>query len=151
MCDILPRMKKRADFYILSTNESDKKCIFTCQLIEKAYNNGLRLFVLTENDEFSRSLDEYLWDFKATSFVPHRLDSESNDAPIVIGTTLNAESQFDSLLNVSNQQPTNVDHFQRIFEVVGDDAHMQTQARERYKFYRAQGYELDSHKIGNKS
>ena len=36
----------------------------------------------------------------------------------------------------------------RIFEIVGDDPTAQSSARERYKQYRTQGFELNTHKIG---
>jgi len=144
-------MNKRADFYILSTTEPSKRWLFACQLIEKAYNNGLSLFVWTENAEDAATIDDQLWQFKPTSFVPHVIEGSEQaagiTATITIGQTLSNAIECDAVVNLTDQLPNDPSRFTRIFEVIASDPECQQHARERFKHYRTEGFELNTHKI----
>lgn len=141
-------MKKRADFYILSANNQQKRWLFTCQLLEKAFKNNLRCFVWTTDDHSSEQFDELLWNFKETSFVPHELidASAKNIAPILIGKTLPQTETVDALINLTDNLPLSFD-YARIFEIINNDPGDQQKARKRFKEYKKLGFELNSHRV----
>ena len=60
-------------YYLLPSESPQDRYLFACKLIEKAYRNACFCYVLTDNAEQSRQLDELLWTFRAGSFIPHQL------------------------------------------------------------------------------
>jgi len=141
-------MNTRADFYILQKGELDAKWLLACQVAEKAFNNGLKIVIHTKDKADAQHLDDLLWSFKDTSFVPHSLiEEDNNNAPILIGQDP-VDNNFDALINVSDADLENLSEYSRIFEIVANDATSQQLARERFKAYRAQNFELHTHKIG---
>lgn len=142
----------RVDFYILNGSFQGSPELYACRLAEKALHAGHRIYIQTASQADSRQLDELLWTFRAGSFVPHRLAETPEPTrplptPIVIGTQEPETNQDDVLINLSGLVPSRAAHFARIAEVVGSDAASKTSARERYRRYREQRFELNSHDI----
>lgn len=144
-CYTLP-MQKRADFYILATQEVIP---FALKVIEKAFKDGLRIHVLTQNTEQAKQFDVQLWTFKNTSFIPHALAEQNSDAPIQISDQLPHDDRFDALINLQSSPLPDASRWQRILEIVSSNPTDQQLARERFKQYRSSGFELHTHKIGN--
>lgn len=141
-------MNTRADFYILQHDSLDAKWLLSCQVAEKALKNGLKTFIQTKDSADAQRLDDLLWSFKDTSFVPHSLLGDANNlAPILIGE--NAGSQrFDAVINVSDTTINNATAYSRIFEIVANNESSAQFARDRFKIYRGHDFELHTHKIG---
>lgn len=141
-------MNTRADFYILQHGSLDAKWLLSCQIAEKALKNGLKTFIQTSNSADAQHLDDLLWSFRDTSFVPHALiGSDNSPAPILIGEKADTH-RFDALINVSDKAIDNASEYSRIFEIVANDASSQQLARDRFKTYRGHEFELHTHKIG---
>jgi DNA polymerase-3 subunit chi len=59
-------------------------------------------------------------------------------------------SQFrglDVLVNLGDEVPQALEHFKRLIEVVATDDHGRMTARQRWRHYTAQGYELLQHDL----
>ena len=55
------------DFY----SGADNKLLTACRLTAKAVQQGLSVMIYTPDAECSEKLDNLLWTFSATGFVPH--------------------------------------------------------------------------------
>jgi DNA polymerase-3 subunit chi len=138
----------KIDFYILT---DDAKFSFACRLIEKAYKSRHRIYIHTENEKDAHRLDEMLWTYKDDSFLPHNLYGEGPESapPIQIGFNVTPDNHRDILLNLSSSVPEFFSQFQRILELVANDSDSQNLGRERFKHYRAQNFEITTHKLQN--
>lgn len=137
------------DFYVLSDVNVNARLTFTCRLIEKAYKNGHRIYIHTENAAHAHQLDEMLWTYREDSFLPHNLYGEgpTPPPPIQIGFASHPEKHRDILINLSDNVPAFFSQFNRILEIISSDATTQERARERFRFYRKEGNTITTHKL----
>lgn len=136
----------RADFYIM--NPGDEPQRFACSLANKAWKQGHRLHILAASRDQAQALDELLWTFHDISFLPHALlGEEAGPVPVTIGWPGQAQDEGDVLINLSAELPEQAGAFQRVAEVVAADEDQRRRARERYRRYREQGFELHSHDL----
>ena len=139
----------KIDFYILPEGEAQTRFNLACRLIEKAYKNRHRIYIHTENQADAHQLDEMLWTYREDSFLPHNLYGEGPEPapPIQIGFDAHPEKHRDILINLSLQIPAFFQQFNRVLELVSNEANIQESARERFRNYRAQGIEITTHKL----
>lgn len=139
----------KIDFYVLQQPDIKSYQDLICRLAEKAYKNRNNIYIHTNNQKEAHQLDELLWTYRDDSFLPHNLVNEGPDQtpPIQIGFAEKPENHRDILLNLHQSVPEFYLNFSRILEVVAADAESQAMAREHYRFYRAAGYEITTHKI----
>lgn len=136
------------DFYILPTQDPKDRRVTACKLVEKAYRQGLTLYIKTQDEEESRVLDDLLWTFRQGSFVPHEMAGSSNkDVPIVIGHGEMVDDERDVLVNLSEIVPEGYERFRRVAELVDQDEATKKAGRERYKTYQLQGLEIKTHAL----
>ncbi len=67
-------MNTSVDFYILESGVD--RLTFACQLIEKAYKKKHRIFIQCDDEKTTHRMDNQLWLFKTSSFVPHNIQGE---------------------------------------------------------------------------
>jgi len=139
----------KIDFYILEENHETARLRLVCRLIEKAYKNRHRIYVHTENQLAAHALDEMLWTYREDSFLPHNLygDGPEPAPPIQIGFEQHPEKHRDILINLNSQVPAFYTQFARVFEIVSADAQVQSRSREHFKQYRAEGHDINTHKL----
>ncbi len=141
----------RVDFYLLNTREPQARRVFACKLAEKAWRLGLKVYVQTGSASESRIMDDLLWTFRHGSFVPHALAEgtaeELADAPVAIGHDVPPEGFSDLLVNLGAQTLPQLNRFSRLAEVVDQDENLRQQGRLRFRQYRDQGLELETHHI----
>ena len=133
----------RIDFH---SNVGDS-IAFACRLVRKAYLSGQPLIVLAEPDRL-KVFDEQLWTFEPNAFVPHCMADSAlaADTPVVLAQSLETVTHHQILLNLGVAVPPQFARFERLLEVVGNEAHELVAGRERYRFYRDRGYALNNHK-----
>lgn len=139
----------KIDFYIIEDTNPAARFQLVCRLIEKAYKNRHRIYVNTENQIDAHQIDELLWTYRETSFLPHNLygDGPEIAPPIQIGFNVTPEKQRDILINLSKHVPNFYTQFSRILEIISTDPDVQAAGRENYKYYRAQHLKIDTHKL----
>ena len=144
----------QVDFYLLSearvaskSTPEDASLILSCQLLEKAYQQGHRVFVWCDNQKDAYALDELLWTFKEESFIPHNLQGEGPEpAPAIQIAYLHPPQGFnDVLLNRSVHVPDFFKRFRRILEIVYPDETAKIQSREHYRLYKKQQAQILTH------
>lgn len=137
------------DFYVLGENASGDRFSLACRLVEKAWQQGRRVYLHTDSDADSSRLDKLLWTFSDGAFLPHGLMGRADPAlnPILIGNTDHAGEEHDVLVNLASEVPNFFSRFDRVLEPLDKDAGVRSAGRKRYSFYRERGYPLNSHDI----
>ena len=139
----------RVDFYILPAQQGVEQ--FACKLADQIWEKH-SIYIHTEDEPAANALDDLLWTFSDTSFVPHAtLDALDQDpeleAAVRIGYPSKETSDSDVLFNLSSIIPGFISSYERIVEVVGGDESRKRAARIRYKSYKENGHEIHDHKI----
>ena len=139
----------RVDFYVLPNADSAQRSLLACRLAEKAYTQGLKVYIHTSSDGESQQLDELLWTFRQGSFLPHAIHTEGNDeAPaILLGHAHAPSTHTDVLINLGTEIPLFFSRFERVAELVDQRPELLAQSRERFRFYRERGYDLNTHQL----
>jgi DNA polymerase-3 subunit chi len=145
----LTRPQTRVDFYVLATRDAGARLRFTCRLAEKAYIQRHRTHAHAATAAQVRELDELLWTFRQGSFLPHQVSAPDAEelAPITIGHIDPAGDNTDFLINLANEIPTFFDRFNRVAEIIDSTEECRRLGRERFSFYRDNGYQPNTHKI----
>lgn len=127
------------------------KLLYSCRLLRKAYRSGAQAVVTAEPD-ILQQLDQLLWSYSATEFLPHcRSDSSPQTVaatPILVADQLDAcppGSAGSVLINLGQQVPAGFERFERFIEVASIEEGDRLAARERWKYYRERGYSLKRH------
>ena len=69
------------------------------------------------------------------------------DASVALGVGDHAQGHQDLLINLGADVPGFVSQFERVAEIVVEEAAIRQSARERFRFYREQGYALQDHRL----
>lgn len=143
----------RVDFYVLRAGSGRQRAVFACRLAEKAIGHGLATYIHTGDAAATARMDELLWTFRDGSFLPHlpvdeaaRCDPDGL-TPILLGHGDSPGDRDGMLINLATEVPTFFSRFQRVAEIVAGDDPERQGARERFRFYRDRGYELNTHNL----
>jgi DNA polymerase III subunit chi len=126
------------------------KFLYACRLLRKAYASGAQVAVTAE-PEVLNELDQLLWSFSATEFVPHCRAGHASE--LLVGrSVLLVDSPVASphhgvLVNLGMQIPVEFEKFERFIEVVTQGNEERQAARTRWKHYADRGYSMQRHDI----
>lgn len=134
-------------------NAPDKQA-YACRLLRKALAAGSKVVVTAPADVLAR-LDNLLWTFSQTDFLPHvRVPAEPKTlaaSPVVLTETpAQSVPHRQVLLNLGGQLPAGFDGYERVIEVVSVDDEDRQQARGRWKQYTELGYQIVRHDLNLK-
>lgn len=127
------------------------KLHFSCRLLRKVYRSGAKT-VVTAEPELLQQLDQLLWRYLGTEFLPHCWCNAA--APKLAATPIWLADQLDAcpavsagsvLVNLGQQVPAGFERFERLLEVASDLELDRLAARDRWKHYRDRGYALRRH------
>jgi len=124
-----------------------------CRLLRKAYLKGARLQVWADPG-LAAALDQALWCAGGTDFVAHCASDAPPQvrarSPIWITGVPAALKAVDGqvLVNLGDAWPQGCEHFSRVIEVVTADPQVRALARERWKRYKAAGFEPQHRDLG---
>jgi DNA polymerase-3 subunit chi len=139
----------QVNFYTLTSSEAQSRLLFVCRLTEKVYSLGHRVHIQTESEQQSKLLDDLLWQYAPSSFIPHTTaDGSSNNRDTVsVGTSLAGAKHADVLINLGEQASQAGDQFSRINEVISADPESLEQGRNRYRDYKEKNYQIETFKL----
>ena len=139
----------RIDFYVLEADATDGRLRLACKIIDRAYRNGHTAYLWARDDHETNLLDDLLWTFSQNSFVPHCRNNHNSDltTPVHIGHHPPQSGSAEVVVSVADRPVEDYSNFLRIAEVVGFDEAEKQSGRSRFKFYRDQGLELETHRI----
>lgn len=126
------------------------KLAYSCRLLRKAYLSGARV-VVTAEPEVLAQLDQWLWNFSPTEFVPHcRADAGEDSVavtPVLLAESLQDCAHHGVLVNLGRGIPVEFERFERFIEVVSEDDDDRLAARSRWKHYTDRGYAMKRHDL----
>jgi DNA polymerase-3 subunit chi len=125
------------------------KLAYGCRLLRKARTGGAKIMVTAEPHLLAQ-LDQMLWTFSNTEFLPHcRADAEALTlalTPIWLASSpadpAFASSPHDVLVNLGQHVPVGFERFERFIELVASAEEDRSSARQRWKHYKDRGYAL---------
>ena len=140
--------KPRVDFYKLSSHNRTSINRFCCQLADKVVKMGNSVFIRTKDEAETRLMDDIMWTYSDSSFLPHSIhgDDQDPDAAVIIGHDA-AGSVAYLLINLSDELPQNLQDYERIAEIINDAPQTLQQGRARYSSYNKDAYPLHYHEI----
>ena len=121
------------------------KLAYVCVLVRKARAADCNVVVFNEDRAQLHALDELLWTFSEQEFLPHVMADDANAAYTPVLLTANDQAELPHrqvLINMSGKTPENFAQFDRMLEVISNDANDLAAGRERYRFYKQRGYPL---------
>lgn len=123
-----------------------------CGLLAKAWTQKKDFTVFVPAPERAQLLDRLLWTQSPLSFLPHCHDRSplAAETPILLTQDLEDPRQDQRLLNLDDDIPPNFERFANLIEVVSQADEDKLQARQRFKYYKAQGYEIVSVDMANR-
>lgn len=144
-------MTPQVDFYLLNRHIPDGRLRAVCRLSHKIYALGKTAFIRAADADQAKALDDLMWTFDQSSFVPHGVNSESTsvtDFPVVIGYDPSPpHHDYNVLISLSNKIPEYFSRYHRVVEFVDNTEQDKAQARDRFRQYRDQGCALQTHEI----
>lgn len=135
-------------FYILPTESIEERDEFACKLIEKIYRSGFYCYVLTDNVEQSKQIDDLLWTFRASSFIPHQQykgELPIIDEVILVGHFQPPDRWQHTLINLSAQCPNQFTYIERILEILDGNEATKEKGRIRYRQYQESGIKIKTY------
>ncbi len=136
-------MKPKIDFYILRDENFLQSFTFTCQLVEKLYDQGNSICIETESPKAAEQFDQALWSFRANSFIPH----EASGKEIKVAGLKNLKTT--PIIRINLQIPVQPEPIrcERLLQIVPNAPNLLQLARQNYRYYQQQNYIIASHQI----
>lgn len=133
------------DFY----TRAEDRLHTACRIAVKAWQQGLRVLLLTPDAEATALVERLLWTTPATGFVPHvrAADPLAAVTPVIVDHAPEPLPHDEVLLNLCRERPPCFSRFRRLVEVVSTDEEDSRAARERYRFYQSCGYPIRHHDL----
>lgn len=129
---------------------------YALRLIAGAWAQKKAITIYAPERGMAQQLDQLLWTQQATGFIPHCLGDSplAAETPILIARSeeeLERSTQDQRLLNLSDELPPGFARFESLVEVVSQEEAVRNSGRERVKFYRERGYEVQFKDIAGES
>jgi DNA polymerase III subunit chi len=136
------------DFYHYTSD----RFLYACNLASKVYGMGRKVCVNLDTEADAERFDHLLWTYQQLKFIPHvRMKTAKPEVvsatPILLLTEGDEPPHHDVLINLSSQWPKPFASFERLLEIVEHDETQKQSARERYKFYKSRGFEIQVRQI----
>jgi DNA polymerase III subunit chi len=140
------------DFYILPEDSADARLHLACRIAEKAVQQSHHVLINTDTGTESSRLDELLWTFSQKSFLPHRVIgpdvSADGPEPVLIGCGVDPQGDdWQVMINLAAAVPDFFSRYERVAELVDANEKRRQEGRERFRFYRDRGYDLNTHQM----
>ncbi|MBL8496441.1 DNA polymerase III subunit chi [Nitrosomonas sp. JL21] len=130
---------------------SENKLQTACRLCAKALQQDMDVIIYSPDEALIEQMDGLLWTFSAGSFIPHARTSDDEHimamTPIILSNRIHTDDHYKVLLNLDHRPPPRLDQFERVIEIAGDSEDDKLSARERYRFYKDAGFEIQHFKL----
>ena len=137
----------RADFYLIDKPRfRADPLLLVCELAKKAFAGEQPTLILVRSREQAEALDERLWEFDENAFIPHQIvgDGEDDAITAVLIVAPGTETP-DRTLVINLRDECAPGLFERVLEVIPADEAQRLGSRERWKTYKAAGFEVNKH------
>ena len=143
------------NFYVSKQDGLESRFRIAYKLIGYALKRNLFIHIHTDNEEMNKQINDWLWTFDKSSFIPHCIITQTDDAnkkteikeTITISHDYEPMENCDYLINLSIQRPAFFSRFSKLAEIIDNSEEILAAGRKRYVFYRERGYTLAYHKL----
>ncbi|HLS18085.1 MAG TPA: DNA polymerase III subunit chi [Paenalcaligenes sp.] len=145
----------RVDFHFGAQNRFRDSCF----ILQKHFFAGKQFLVYLSDPRALAHFDRLLWGFQPTAFVPHAMADapQAAQAPIILchqPAQLETAQQWLNqpwVFNLDNEIVPIQPQSQRILEVVSTEEQCRQHARQRWRHYQTQGYDLQAQELRSRS
>ena len=135
-------------FYVGKTDTLRGRLLLACRLVEKARERNLHVHIHTDGFNTTKQMDELLWTWNETSFIPHTTQiTDDTQESVTIANDHEPIKNCDYLINLSNQRPDFFSRYEKMAEIIDQTETILTAGRERYSFYKNRGYTLKYYQL----
>ncbi len=128
------------------------KLTYACRLVRKAVNTrGLRVVVVGDARALD-TVDAALWQLSPVDFVAHcRADAPAHvvaRSPVILcaeGADASSLPHCEMLVNLGLEVPAGFERFERMIDIVSDEANDRQVGRTRWRHYADRGYAIQPH------
>ncbi|HEU4665936.1 MAG TPA: DNA polymerase III subunit chi [Dokdonella sp.] len=136
----------RADFYLIDKPRfRAEPLLLVCELAKKAFAAGQPALILARSHDQAEALDELLWAFDDNAFIPHQIAGDDDDAITAVLIVPPGIDTPDRPLVINLRDVCAPGLFDRVLEVVPADEAERAGSRERWKTYKAAGFDVAKH------
>ena len=137
----------RADFYLIDKPRfRDDPLLLVCELARRAFANRQPTLILANSRQQAELLDEKLWEFDDTAFIPHQIVGDGDDDAVTAVLIVPPDAATpDRTLVINLRGECAPGLFERVLEVVPADEAQRLGSRERWKTYKQAGFEVNKH------
>ncbi len=137
----------RADFYLIAKPRFLAEPLrLVCELARKANDGGLFTLILARDVAQAEELDELLWSFDPDAYIPHQIageDADEEEAIVLIAAPGTEAPSRPLVINLRDDPYLGA--CDRVLEVVPADPSAREPLRERWRQYKALGFDLKKH------
>ena len=136
----------RADFYLIDKPRfRDDPLLLVCELAKRAFEGGQKTLILARSFDQAEQLDEKLWEFDDSAFIPHQIAGDEDDAitPVLIVPPDTQSADRSLVINLREEPAPGL--FERVLEVVPAVQADREGSRKRWKTYQHAGFEVAKH------
>ena len=137
----------RADFYLIDKPRfRAAPLLLVCELAKKAFVAEQPTLILARSRAEAEALDEKLWEFDENAFIPHQIVGDGEDDAITAVLIVPPDAATpDRALVINLRDECAPGLFERVLEVIPADEAERTGSRERWKTYKAAGFDVAKH------
>ncbi|MDO6746060.1 DNA polymerase III subunit chi [Gilvimarinus sp. 1_MG-2023] len=137
----------RIDFYVLQSNDTQTRFEFACRLLDKAVKGDHQSVVALNSSQDQSTLEHTLLHFRPETYLPFRSHSDKDSAEPIILDTSGQGPYHDILICLKDELPENFSQYQRVIEIVTQDAHTLKSTRAHWAFFKDRGYPVHHHTV----
>lgn len=134
----------RADFYLIAKPRfREQPLLLVCKLAQKVLETGQPLMILARDFAQAEDIDDLLWAFDDTAFIPHQLVGNDDDAevPVLIAPPGMDAPERPLVINLRDQAVRGA--VERVLEVVPAEPDARDGSRQRWREYQQAGFEVN--------
>ena len=138
------------NFYVSKQEGWGNRLVIVHRLVTLATQHKLAIHIHTNNENESKSLDDFLWKHQKSSFFPHTILAKNDSqlkTEISIGHDFEPMENCDYLINTSSERPEYFSRYLKVAEILDKNEEILTAGRKRYAFYKERGYTLGYHQL----
>lgn len=126
------------NFYILSENR--QLIPFVCQLVKTILSKTDKQLLILANADSLPMLDDTLWQFEETSFIPHDIVTADNltltkNSPVILTDNLQLLEQTPTIIINLTTNPISTFHGEKLLEIIDSNPANIEKGREKYRHY----------------
>ncbi len=112
------------------------------EILEREIFRKRKIYIAVNDLKEAEELSDFLYTASATSFLPHIIGANQEKAPIHIAWDFKSVSD-DFMINLKSEISSSFSRYLKLIEIVSLNEEDKKTARDRLKFYRDRGYEID--------